>query len=494
VAYSFSETYSGLSLERPKLSELRELVRNERIDVLVVYCLDRLARDPTHGVILTEELEKHNVKLEAVTEDIDTSELGKLISYIRGFASKLEAEKIRERTMRGKKARAREGRMLGGGSSMIYGYEYIKVTEKNGGRRVINEDEAKWVRQMYGWLVNDGMSTNAVTHRLRALNAPTKHGGPWRRQSVLTILANPAYTGKTYVFTSENGNQFRKPQEEWIEIPDVTPAIISQEMFDAAQKQLKVNQANAARNLKHEYLLRGHIRCSQCGRAYTGSTTATNVGGERYERRRYRCLGKREMNAPVNRCDNRGWTADKLEPLVWAQIERVLGNPELIIAEMEKQRQDADQLGVLEAELRQVERQLRMLDRDQAQLLQWALKGFPEETVVIENKKINAKRETLRARRAELAVEIKASQEAAVSVPKLEQFVRSMKERLATLDFETKRMTLDMLDIKVWLDGDNIEITGVLPIADDVIVTTQSGDRGCPPEINKSPSFAKEGD
>ena len=63
VAYRFSEAYSGLSLERPKLTELRELVRNEQINVVVVYCLDRLSRDPTHGVILTQELEKHNVTL-----------------------------------------------------------------------------------------------------------------------------------------------------------------------------------------------------------------------------------------------------------------------------------------------------------------------------------------------------------------------------------------------------------------------------------------------
>ena len=56
VAYRFSEAYSGLTLDRPKLNELRELVRNEQIDVLVVYCLDRLSRDPTHGVILTQEL------------------------------------------------------------------------------------------------------------------------------------------------------------------------------------------------------------------------------------------------------------------------------------------------------------------------------------------------------------------------------------------------------------------------------------------------------
>jgi len=47
-----------------------------------------------HGVILTEEFEKHNVKLESVTEDIDNTELGKLIVYVKGFAAKLEAEKF----------------------------------------------------------------------------------------------------------------------------------------------------------------------------------------------------------------------------------------------------------------------------------------------------------------------------------------------------------------------------------------------------------------
>ena len=115
VCHRFSEAYSGLTLERPKLNELRELVRAGDIDIVVVYCLDRLSRDPTHGVILTQELERHHVTLEAVTEDVDNSELGKLISYIRGFASKLEAEKIRKRTMRGKMAKAQpqvKGKLL----------------------------------------------------------------------------------------------------------------------------------------------------------------------------------------------------------------------------------------------------------------------------------------------------------------------------------------------------------------------------------------------
>ncbi len=236
VAYRFSEAYSGLTLERPKLNELRELVRNEQIDVVVVYCLDRLSRDPVHGVIVIEELEKHHVDLEAVTETIDGSGVGKLISYIRGFASKLETEKIRERTMRGKRASASAGKIPHGGFARLYGCDYDRDVKK----RVVNETQTRWVKSMFGWLVNDQLSVNAITHQLRALNAPTKYGRPWGRSSVLAILRNPAYTGKTYAFTFVQGTNRRKPQKEWVEIPGATPVIISEEMFQAAQAQLVV--------------------------------------------------------------------------------------------------------------------------------------------------------------------------------------------------------------------------------------------------------------
>ena len=207
ATYQFSETYSGLSLERPELDKLRELIRNEANRLIVCYSLDRLSRDPGHGVIITQELEKHSVKLETVTEDVDNSELGKLISYIRGYASKVEAQKIRERTMRGKLARAKEGRIPSGSGSTIYGYDYVRVSQENGGRRVINETEASWVRQVFDWLVNEGLSTNAITYRLRTLNVPTKFGKIWNRESIQTMLKNPSYTGKTYVFTTIKGRK-----------------------------------------------------------------------------------------------------------------------------------------------------------------------------------------------------------------------------------------------------------------------------------------------
>ena len=56
----------------------------------MVYDLNHFSRDPVHGVILMQELEKHGVILEAATETVNNSEVGKLIFYIKGYAAKLE--------------------------------------------------------------------------------------------------------------------------------------------------------------------------------------------------------------------------------------------------------------------------------------------------------------------------------------------------------------------------------------------------------------------
>ena len=122
----------------------------------------------------------------------------------------------------------------------------------------------------------------------------------------------------------------------------------------------------------------------------------------------------------------------------------------------------------------ELNRQLKALDRDQKELLDNAMRGFPEILIISENKKINAKRTTLAAQKTEIETQITASRDATINVPNLERFVELLRQKLTTLDFEAKRMALDMLGIKVWLDGKNVEITGVLPIAAGVTLPMQS--------------------
>ncbi len=159
---------------------------------------------------------------------------------------------------------------------------------------------------------------------------------------------------------------------------------------------------------------------------------------------------------------------------MWAELENVLSHPEIVIHELETRRHDADRAGVLETELKQVERQLKAVDKDQVQLLEWALKGFPEETVLAENKKLNARRETLKANKAELETQLRTSQGAAISLPKLEHTVELLRNQLKDPDFATKRDFIEGMGIKVGLDGENVEITGFIPTEEVAIVHTQS--------------------
>ncbi|XUX00542.1 MAG: hypothetical protein TUN42_00775 [Dehalogenimonas sp.] len=134
----------------------------------------------------------------------------------------------------------------------------------------------------------------------------------------------------------------------------------------------------------------------------------------------------------------------------------------LIKNEIDKHSQDTNNLTVLEDELELIERQLKSIEQEQHQLLQWALKGFPENQVESENYRLNKSKLALKARKVELEAHIKASQETVINVPELVDFVEDIQNRLPTLDFEGKRLALEMLGIKVFIDGDTAEVRGTI--------------------------------
>lgn len=318
VLSRFSETYSGLTLERPKLNELRELVRAGEIQVIVIYCLDRISRDPTHGVILTQELERKGVALEAVTESIESTDLGKLISYIRGFASKLEAEKIRERTMRGKLAHLKNGRLPQGTGIGIYGYKW----DKNIGRRLIIDREAEVVRKIYGMAIS-GVSTNKIAISLNGSGVGTKSGSMWYPLTVRRILKNISYTGKTYYGQTKRVSKTKveaQPVEKWILLPDITPQIITDEIFNKAQEAIA--EAKQSRPLKKNssYLLTGFMRCSKCGSPIGGTTLN---GKYRY----YKCRGAIPTATRGKICDAGYIKAGEVESFVWERLVKLFSSP-----------------------------------------------------------------------------------------------------------------------------------------------------------------------
>ena len=108
--------YSGAELDRPALNRLRQVAREGGVDVVLAYDPDRLSRKLYHQMILAEEFEKQGIKLEFITQDMGTSPEDRTFFNMRGLVAEYEREKIRERTLRGSREKARQGKVVSAGT------------------------------------------------------------------------------------------------------------------------------------------------------------------------------------------------------------------------------------------------------------------------------------------------------------------------------------------------------------------------------------------
>jgi len=453
-----TEILSGLTLDRPKLTELREWVKRKEIDAVIVYSTDRLSRDPLHLLLLAEECDKNQISLIFVTEPLDNSMEGQLLGFVKGWASKLEALKIVERTTRGKLSRAKEGRQPCGRA--LYGYRLVDSKHE------IEPKEAEVVRMIFDWLVKERLTLNAIQMRLNRVAIPTRSGRQWwQRATLYRIVRDEAYTGHWFYnkrvevpAKSKKGVkvQVLRPREQWI--PVSIPPLISLETFEAAQRQLARNAELSPRNTKRHYLLSGLLVCGKCGYNWTGRT----INGKTY----YSCNSKLGSITP-NACPSRYIRGDKLEPMIWETISRLLSQPKLIIEQM-KNRSRANPSAYLEANLDRVSHALerkkieadRMLDAYKIGAMD--LHTLKQKMDRIKNEEAELNEEKLRLER-----ELRKAEAQELNEDKLDQFCQSLPTTLANLSFEDKRQILREVIDKIVVDGSELTIYGIIPMPEE---------------------------
>jgi site-specific DNA recombinase len=436
----FKETYSGLTLDRPILSQVRELIRNQEIDGLIAYTLDRVSRDPVHFIILQGELEKAGVEIILVTETIDSSDLGKLITYIKGYAAKLEAEKIKERTMRGRKARALAGKLPGGSNTKLYGYNYLPGRGIGEGVRYINEEEAEWVRRIFKWYAEEELSLTKVANRLNSLGVINPSGtNRWARTTIYGILKQPAYIGQD------------------LQVPNSTPLIIAKELFDSVQLMLRSRKQLSPRRMKREYLLRGHISCAQCGRHYIGQ--ARVMGSKVYQY--YFCLRAYNGDTPP-KCHNRNWRVEELDALVWAEVEKVLTNPEVVFTELQKGTEES-QGDMWVKELKRVQRLIKNREAQKERTYKAFYLTGDEETFKHDIAMVEQDIKRLGAEASDLEHQIELSNKYQLDISRLKEACALVASNIKALSFDEKRLALQALHISVMIDGDKVTLSGAVP-------------------------------
>ncbi len=454
VVNQWQEAFSGLTLERPKLREMQYVINTQDIDVVVIFCLDRLSRDPTHGVILTQEFDKLGITLEAVTETMDSSELGRLINYIRGFASKLEAEKIMERTTRGKKAILKDCKLPQGTGIGIYGYDWIPE-EKH---RAVNEAEAKIVRRVFD-MVLAGRTAHQIAIQLNADNIPSKSGARWSSWTIKHLIANECYMGKTYYGQRKRVSKTKwvfAPREQWIELPDVTPAIITEDNFKKAQDALVATRSRRPLKPKAAYLLTGFIKCAKCGSPVGGTTLN---GKYRY----YKCRGTAPTYTRGIICKCAYMRADELERQVWQLLVRMFTSPETVICTLLTMgyRSKDDVLPVIEESLSKLRLTVKACEKREQELYPvLSNEGYNHDLVLDALNKVKAKKEDTIKQMVELEAEkLNASIAKKVTLKLTEIARQSYHELLDEPSFERKRELFDALNVQVLAEPGSFKFT-----------------------------------
>ena len=307
--------YTGKDDNRPGLKHMLSDAKSGLFDKVVIYKLDRLARNLRLMLEIEDKLKKESVSLHSIKESLDTSTaIGRTVFQVLGLTSEWERDAIVERTRSGRIQRYKEGRWAGG--KPPYGYLYDKETKK----LAINETEARIVRRIFE-KYNSGSSLSAVANMLNRDKVRPRGatGKGWRSTAIRHILINPVYKGTQIVNRHLNISDIRKVDMSKAIIINV-PAIVLEEAWEKAQKHL--DDHKRVRPMKDEqWLLQGLITCGLCGLSY-------QVLGQPPQRY-YRCRGKlktRHLDGSP-KCTNKNLKAEYIEEAVWSRIEEIINDP-----------------------------------------------------------------------------------------------------------------------------------------------------------------------
>src|SRR5882672_4660495 len=240
--------YSGGSTDRPDLQMLLEDIRSRKVDVILVYKVDRLTRSLADFAKLVELFDQHNVSFVSVTQQFNTTtSMGRLTLNILLSFAQFEREVTSERIRDKIAASKRKGLWVGGMVPLGYVTKDRKIS--------VNEPEAELVRTIFRRYLNLG-SINLLVADLRKSGLITKArtlrtggtvgGIPFGRGMLAHVLRNRFYVGEV-VFKREvlAGEQ---------------PAIVDRTLFDAVQAKLtqQLNNHTTTR-MKSDALLVGRI-------------------------------------------------------------------------------------------------------------------------------------------------------------------------------------------------------------------------------------------
>lgn len=269
------EIGSGTTLTgRPEMMRILDRIAAGEIQAIIVQDLDRLAR-PEEAVVYTtirQVIMEYNVIIYTHTSRVDlNNDDDDFVADITMSVAKKERRRILKRMKRSIKAKAEQGRFIGGRVGLGYKIVYLNGKDSD---LAIDKDEASLVKKVFDTLETTGGNLRATANRLNEQEYSGKAGGRFRSKTVGEIAARKLYIG---VFETVIADKISHR-------PDLQ--IISVEQFNSVQELIK-NRAGNKRDLgrRGRYIFTGFVACANCG--------GTMVAANKRKAITYNCANRR---------------------------------------------------------------------------------------------------------------------------------------------------------------------------------------------------------
>lgn len=257
-----SESATQASRERAVLQQVLACIRERRPEAIYVHEQSRLTRgDELEVAALLRELREQEIKIiiGGVVRDLSSLDERFMVG-IQSLVDRAEAERIKERHLRGKRAKARRG--LKNSGPTPFGYRNPPPGHPDRGQLQIVEDEAVIVRRVFA-MAGDGDAVRAIAARLNAEGVPSPRGKHWGKSSIARMLANPAYRGchVTGGWVAEPGSRtfrFDQDQPGAIVVEGSHQPIVSPAGWQAAQPDRPAPPTPKPRMLSGLMTMNGH--------------------------------------------------------------------------------------------------------------------------------------------------------------------------------------------------------------------------------------------
>ena len=451
------EGLSGISTKkRENFNRMVDDAAEDKFDLVITKEISRFARNTLDSIQFTRQLLSHGVGVFFQNDNINTlDEDSELRLSIMSSIAQEELRKLSSRVKFGHQQAIKDKVVLG--NSRIFGYT------KDGGRLVIDESEASMVRELFELYATDEYSMKQIETIFWEKGYRNHNGKRLAHTTMSNMISNPKYKGyyvgnKVKVVDMFSKKQKFLPPEEWVmfkdETGEIVPAIVSEELWDAANAILKRRSDDVKSRqgiCNHANLLTGKLYCTHCGAAYYRRESKDKHGNKNS---RWVCSGKIKNGA--DSCPSFAIYEEEIKPLILDVARDTKVNTDALIEEYIQMFQSLDEGGKLPKMIEAAKQRREVALKKKSKLLEYNVTGqISDEDFLAMNAQCAAEIKELDSQIAELEQQMYSREEFQKQLDALRSAMRNMEQAAATGAI-TKEFVAEFIDkILVTPENDN---------------------------------------